>query len=210
MKNNIFNNKKLSIAILIGNLIGAIYGFYWYKDQLFNVPIKYWLFVPDCPFFAFLFVIVILGFLFNRRNNTLEVITWIGLLKYGQWTVVTLLFFGLLNPGRINSDDYILIIFHVLMVVEGVILTSYLVVNNRNFIIATFVFLVQDFMDWYNKSLCIYPNLPFIDKNVYEVTNEYYYILVRNESVLATILILILLYAIYIRQSMNRKEVEAG
>jgi len=201
MKNNIFNNKKLSIAILVGNLIGAIYGFYWYKDQLLGVPFKYWLFVPDCPLFAFLFAIVLLGFLLKKRNNTLEVVTWIGLLKYGQWTVVTLLFFGLLNRGRINNEDYILLISHLLMAVEGVILTSYLLVNNRNFIIATFIFLVQDFMDWYNKSLGIYPNLPFIEKNVYQVTNEYYYILVRNESILATILILFLLYAIYIRQS---------
>ena len=71
------------------NVAAVIVGFYFYSDQLAATPPQLLIFVPDCPLFVFLSLLIILGIV---RNDIFSFLVSAGMVKYGLWTVFVLLF----------------------------------------------------------------------------------------------------------------------
>jgi uncharacterized membrane protein YpjA len=76
------------VLLLIINIFGTAFGYYWYGSQLKNTPAIFWAFVPDSPTASLFFVFVLLAFLLKRNFGLMEALAIITLFKYGIWAVV--------------------------------------------------------------------------------------------------------------------------
>ena len=83
------DSSKLFLIAIFLNVSAVIIGGYFYLDQLAATPWHLIVFVPDCPFYVFLALLIILGMV---RNEIFSFIVSIGMVKYGLWTVFVLLF----------------------------------------------------------------------------------------------------------------------
>ncbi|MEW8979071.1 MAG: DUF1405 domain-containing protein [Symbiobacterium sp.] len=77
------------------NLLGSLYGFYWYWPQLAQTPRSRWFIVPDSPGATFLFTIwlgLMLAGLDWRRPamQLLAAVAFVSNMKYGLWTATVL------------------------------------------------------------------------------------------------------------------------
>ncbi|WP_044640203.1 DUF1405 domain-containing protein [Risungbinella massiliensis] len=80
------------------NLLGSIYGYYWYLNQLKLTPAKYLIFVPDSPTASAAFTLVLFCYLMGRRSPLIEAFAAITLIKYGVWAVVMIFWGASLQP----------------------------------------------------------------------------------------------------------------
>jgi len=81
---------------LVGvNLLGSLYGFYWYRGQLAETPVIFWPIVPDSPGSTFLLTIW-LALLASGADWRKPGMQWLGAIafvsnmKYGLWTSIVL------------------------------------------------------------------------------------------------------------------------
>ncbi|KEZ53026.1 DUF1405 domain-containing protein [Metabacillus indicus] len=102
------------------NLFGTLYGYYWYRYQLYETPAIFLPFVPDSPTASLFFTIVMLGFLFKRNFPLIEALAIITLFKYGIWAVVMNLLV-LNETGVLDPVGYMLILSHLGMAVQGLL-----------------------------------------------------------------------------------------
>ena len=90
----VYREKRLLILIIIINIIGSLFGLYYYWDQLMMTPWYYWIFVPDCPLYTFCMVFALAFLIMGKRFETFNVVTAVGLSMYGTWTMLILLYFS--------------------------------------------------------------------------------------------------------------------
>lgn len=135
--------------ILVAEVLGSIYGYYWYKEQLSITPWYLWLFTWDCPFYATLFSFWLFSYLKNyrlHRSALFTAITFTGLIKYGLWTVVIVQDSYLLG-SPVTLDRLGLQISHFIMLIQGFLLIN--TVRVRHIIIVWAWMLLNDFMDYF-------------------------------------------------------------
>ncbi len=82
-------------ALLVINLLGSLYGFYWYWPQLSQTPPSRWFIVPDSPGATFLFSIWLAFRLAGAdwRSPGMQVlgaVAFVSNMKYGLWTATVL------------------------------------------------------------------------------------------------------------------------
>jgi len=117
-------------ALLIGviNLVGIVYGFYYYRDQFAGTPWFFWLFVPDSPLAVLWAELALLAYWLKRPSATLEALGYVGNVQVGLWTVYVLLAyapsFGTLDflSGGTLSLNTILLVGHAGMAALALIL----------------------------------------------------------------------------------------
>jgi len=110
----------LKILIII-NILGSIYGYYWYRGQLAATPVKHWLFVPDSPLSTTLFALAIIFLLYQKRKVLLlSFLAFITVIKYGFWAVFVNTHYWLL-AGQIHWVEVMLWLSHLGMAVQGII-----------------------------------------------------------------------------------------
>ena len=63
MKDNL--QPALFWAAILLNVLGVVVGAYFYAGQLAAAPLPLALFVPDCPLYVFLALLIILGIIRN-------------------------------------------------------------------------------------------------------------------------------------------------
>jgi uncharacterized membrane protein YpjA len=170
------NNKKVILFLAIANLLGAIYGFYWYKNQLLASPKFLWPFIPDSPLATLFFAIFLFLLFFNKKVPFIEALASVTIFKYGIWAVA-IIFWGAWNTEHsivkmlmvetIDWLDVLLIFSHLIMAAQAVIFFrkySYGFVSIL--IVAIWVFF-NDILDY---TLIIYPWLPAsLDGSVYSI-----------------------------------------
>src|SRR5699024_9691920 len=79
----ILADKRFIFILFIINLLGTIYGFYWYEYQLANTPTIFLIFVPDSPMASMFFTLFLLFFLFYKNAPYIEALYIIKLFIYG-------------------------------------------------------------------------------------------------------------------------------
>lgn len=134
--------------ILIFQLIGSIYGYYWYREQLSQTVWYNWLFTWDCPFYATLFSAWLLSYLRNyslHRSSLFTTLTWTGLIKYGLWTVI-IVQDSYFQGSPISIDSLGLQISHVILLIEGFILLK--TTKFRYIMVAMCWLILNDYMDY--------------------------------------------------------------
>lgn len=144
-------------SLTLVNAAGAVYGFYWYRFQLAATPWWFWPFVPECPIQALLFAVVACLLLAGRRSPFLETVTYLGLVKYGSWTVMVLSLFRL-TGGQLDGEKLFLLFSHVGMALEGLLFLRFVPRPGRLLLFgAPAWFGAMDFLDY---GAGIHPWLP--------------------------------------------------
>lgn len=116
----ILTNRSILKILLVVNIIGTIYGYYWYGWQLKDTPSKFLLFVPDSPTASLFFVFVIIAFLLKKNWPWVESLAIVTLFKYGIWAVVMNVLVFIVN-GELDGIGLMLVFSHLAMALQGLL-----------------------------------------------------------------------------------------
>lgn len=146
---------RLWILLVIINLLGTAYGFYFYGDQLRETSMLLWLFVADSPLSTLGVAAAVAWRKLGTGNKYLDAYAFLANLKYGLWTVtVLLIYFN--GYTSINSTSlYLFLLFsHLGMAVQAFLLTD---LELRPVALFGVFFLLNDLIDY---SIEIHPFVP--------------------------------------------------
>ncbi len=147
--------------VLVINLFGTIYGYYWYKSQLSVTETKFLIFVPDSPTASLFFTIALLGWLLKKNWKLIEALALITLVKYGLWAVV-------MNIWTYFENDYLdwtgwmLVGSHFAMALQAVLYIPFYRFKWVHILIAAIWTLHNDVIDY------LFGQMP-----VYSIINKY-------------------------------------
>lgn len=120
-------HRAWAAVIALVNLVGIVYGFYYYREQFATTPWYLWPFVPDSPLAVLWAELALLGAWVGRRVMALEALAFVGNVQVGLWTCYVLLAyapsFGTLDflSGGPLSLNTILLVGHFGMAVLALI-----------------------------------------------------------------------------------------
>ncbi len=82
-------NLALNLAwpIVVINLLGTAFGFYYYSPQLSRTPVEMWLFVPDSPMATLFIALALATWKLGRPQQWLIALAFFGNVILGGWTV---------------------------------------------------------------------------------------------------------------------------
>ena len=162
---NFFYNLHPSIIItlaLINIGIPIITLFYYFWQFEFYHPIL-WIFIPDSYTYSILFgIFLIVTLILKKNNQILNIITFIGLVKvlFGYLTLLVFLpsFFSIVS-----------LVAHLIEFGEGLIILLFIKTGNRDFSIASFIVILDWFLDFFNPfglpTIFLYPYHPDYNPN---------------------------------------------
>ncbi|OAB32592.1 hypothetical protein PMSD_16570 [Paenibacillus macquariensis subsp. defensor] len=162
-------NRKFLWLLFICNVIGTIYGYIWYGNQMAYTLKNYapWLivFVPDSPTASLFFTIGIGCLLYkpramwgNQIRYLFESLAVVTSVKYGLWAS-SMIFAGQYQGDVLQWQDWMLVVSHTAMVVEALLYVRFFGFNTSVLIGAAAWTLLNDFIDY---SYGIYPWLPSV------------------------------------------------
>ena len=129
---------------------------FWYGSQLPQTPWWAWVFVPDCPLFALLGGIALIGLLTGRRFSLFESIVAMGSIKYAIWTIVAwVLYYA--EARTMPFVGIVMIVSHIGLAVQGLFILSFLRLDVRVALLSGAWFLLSDYMDY---GLGFHPGVP--------------------------------------------------
>ncbi len=143
------------IAFMFLCSVSFFYGYLTYQPMLAEFPVHLWVFIPDCPLYVGLLLIVIL---LNVKNNFFRFLVAAGLAKYGIWTLmIFLLYPGLYFSPPLVFNTSVLFIGHILMA-----LGAFVIVPKKpgvRIVAPVLVwFLFNDFMDYWVGTMPKFPS----------------------------------------------------
>lgn len=140
-------NRSFLILLLLVNVLGTIYGFYWYGWQLADTPTIFLPFVPDSPTASLFFVLVLGALLLKKNWPLLEALALVTLFKYGIWAVVmnVLVYFV---QGELDIAGYMLMFSHFAMAVEGLLYAPFYRFKWQHLVLAAIWTLHNDVIDY--------------------------------------------------------------
>lgn len=120
-------------VLFISNLLGTIYGYYWYKDQLIltwdNFPHWFIVFVPDSPTASLYFTLALLFLMFPPKRKSawikavrvvIEALAVVTSIKYGIWACAMIIAGTALGEPLV-WQDWMLMASHSAMAIEAVL-----------------------------------------------------------------------------------------
>lgn len=139
-------------CLLVINILGTIYGYYWYKSQLAETPAPFLLFVPDSPTASLFFCFVLIAFLFGRNVPLFEALAAVSLFKYGIWAVGMNIAGSIVGPP-LNWMNYMLIFSHLGMAAEGLLYAPFYKIQPIHLVIASIWVLHNEMIDYVFKMM---------------------------------------------------------
>ncbi len=145
--------------LLLANAIGAAYGFiFYYGQQLLTTNPLLWVFVPDCPLYAFLFALALILLSEKTKAGWFYFLVFVGAVKYGFWTMFVLANYSYYYFTPELSLMYgVLFISHLVLFAEPLVLLGRISVKRETLALAIFWFLLNDWVDY---SLGTHPPVP--------------------------------------------------
>ncbi len=138
----------ISLIILV-DLIGIAYGYYYYAEQLGSSPLYLWLFIPDCPFYVMVFTIALLLAIFGFESRLFSYIAAVGMMEYGLWTATALVLFGdYFFSSKLWLMSSVLFILHIGMFAEGPLLIPKKI-GRRHLGVGLLWFFINDYIDYF-------------------------------------------------------------
>lgn len=144
--------------LLMINLFGTAYGYYWYKDQLEATPFPLSIFVPDSPTASLFFCIVLCFFLAKRHWPLMEALAVTSLFKYGVWAVGMNVAAGLIGTPLVLGN-YMLIVSHGCMALEGLLFIPFYRIRPWHLVVAAVVLVHNEIVDYIFHIMPWYPPL---------------------------------------------------
>jgi uncharacterized membrane protein YpjA len=151
-------NRNILLLLLIVNILGTIYGYYWYGWQLADTPAKFLIFVPDSPTASLFFVFVLIAFLMKKNWGLIEALAIVTLFKYGIWAVIMNILV-LVVTGELDWIGYMLIASHLAMAIQGLLYAPFYRIKLWHLIVTGIWTLHNDIIDYVFFMLPRYPVL---------------------------------------------------
>ncbi len=129
------------------NLLGTIYGYYWYKNQLAATPVHLLPFVPDSPTASLFFTLVLFLLLRNTYSSFIAAFAAVTSIKYGVWAVSAILWGAALGDSLYPSH-YMLIVSHLGMALEAILFYRYYRIKWHHLVIVAAWTLLNDLLDY--------------------------------------------------------------
>ncbi|MFB4169205.1 DUF1405 domain-containing protein [Virgibacillus sp. JSM 102003] len=158
-------DKRFLLGLFIVNLLGTIYGYYWYRSQLSITPDIFLVFVPDSPTASLFFTVFLLFFLFNRNTPYIEALAIITLFKYGIWAVAMNLF-TLYVDGSLSWQGYMLMASHGGMAIQGLLYAPFYAIKVRHIMFAALWTLHNDVIDYVFDMMPMYSSISMYMKEI--------------------------------------------
>jgi uncharacterized membrane protein YpjA len=136
--------------VLISCIIGTLFGFYYYMGQFEITPVYLWFFVPDSPFFTFMYVLVLVFYSSGLRSDTFDAFTFIGLNKVAIWTLFVLLVnYDYYFSPETRDFRFVIVLLHIGMILVAMTLLKEMgkLKPSRYLLIFAF-FMISDFFDY--------------------------------------------------------------
>ncbi|PAD79739.1 DUF1405 domain-containing protein [Paenibacillus campinasensis] len=162
-------NRYILWLLFITNLLGTVYGYIWYGNQL-----KYtwqegliWqlIFVPDSPTASLFFTIALLLLLYPPRRmlgmlaqQLIEALAVVTSVKYGIWAVA-IIFAGQWQGDVLVWQDWMLVVSHTAMAVEALLYVRLFHFRRAALAVAIAWTLINDTVDY---TFGLYPWLPSV------------------------------------------------
>ncbi|WP_054671425.1 DUF1405 domain-containing protein, partial [Calditerricola satsumensis] len=112
--------RDVMAALVVVNLLGTLYGYYWYREQLAATPLWLWPFVPDSPTASAAFTLVLAMALAGRSSGWVQAFAAVTMVKYGIWAPAVILTTGALG-GPIPWQNWMLVASHLAMTLEALL-----------------------------------------------------------------------------------------
>lgn len=151
-------NKSFMWLLFIVNVIGTIYGYYWYGSQLAITEPKFYIFVPDSPTASLFFTIALFGWLFNKNWKLIEALALITLVKYGIWAVVMNIW-TYVETGSLGWMGWMLVISHFAMALQAILYMPFYKFGWGHILVASIWTLHNDVIDYVFDQMPIYRSL---------------------------------------------------
>lgn len=134
--------------IILINMAGSVYGFYWYRAQLAETPRYLWPVVPDSPLSTTLFALGLLLALAGRRPGLLVAVACATTIKYGLWAVGVITHYWALG-GQVALTEVMLWLSHLGMALEGYVFLRKTPLPARAVTGALLWMVFNDYMDYF-------------------------------------------------------------
>ncbi|HEI1416300.1 TPA: DUF1405 domain-containing protein [Staphylococcus aureus] len=153
------------MMLLICNILGMIYGYIWYGEQLSHTPWQFKIFVPDSPTAILFLVISISSILIQKQNSIIDALAFVTLFKYGIWAVIMNILF-IIEQGDITVNGLVLMFSHSIMAVQAIYFYPRFKRSMIGISVAmTWVFL-NDYIDYFHLQ---FPYYDFITTHVWQI-----------------------------------------
>lgn len=112
--------RRYALPLLLVNLAGSAYGYWWYHRQLAETPLFAWPLVPDSPFSTTLLAAALAASLAGARPAALAVVACAANVKYGLWAVLIISHYWW-QGGSVAPVEVMLWLSHLGMAAQGII-----------------------------------------------------------------------------------------
>lgn len=145
----------IKLAFIFLCLVSFFFGYASYSNMFPDFNPALWVFIPDCPLYVALLLIIVL---LDIKSDAFRFLAGAGLVKYGLWT---LMIFAL-YPEQYFSDLYVrqtmvLVVGHILMVLSPLIVVPKKI-DARIMLLVVVWFLLNDFVDYEMGTLPKFPD----------------------------------------------------
>ncbi|WP_050615411.1 DUF1405 domain-containing protein [Bacillus testis] len=158
-------SKPVLWLLLVVNILGTIYGYYWYKDQLAYSKLVFIPFIPDSPTACLFFVFVLVAFLSGKNWGLFEALAMVSLFKYGIWAVLMNLFM-LIVEGSLHWTGYMLMASHFAMALQGLLYAPFYRIKAWHLMVAAVFTLHNEIIDYVFLQMPWYGELELYIKQI--------------------------------------------
>ncbi len=149
---NLFQSRHQNLIkfLILVNLAGTIYGWYYYKFQLMASNPLLWPLITDCPNASFLFAVAAYLIYSRRKKDDFSFFASANMVKYGIWTMAILIYHRdyFFAPERYLLYSAIFVT-HFFLVLEAIPLkNSISSVGEKGLAITLAWLLANDFFDY--------------------------------------------------------------
>ncbi len=149
---NLFQSRhrNLIILLILVNLAGTIYGWYYYKFQLMVSNPILWPLITDCPNASLFFAMAAYLIYSKRKKDDFTFFASANMVKYGIWTMAILMYHRdyFFAPERYLLYSGIFVT-HLFLVLEAIPLKNTISSISRRGLAVTFLWLlINDFFDY--------------------------------------------------------------
>ncbi len=136
--------------VLLINIVGIAYGFYYYRLDLQEFPAYLWIILADSPIAVLFFSLFLTLFLLGKRNGLIEALAFFGGVKVGFWTVFIILLYNsyFLQPLYF-SWYFSLLVLHLGMVLETIVMVPIMKISRTHVMLASAFYLLNDIADYF-------------------------------------------------------------
>ncbi|EOA8498395.1 DUF1405 domain-containing protein [Staphylococcus aureus] len=153
------------MMLLICNILGMIYGYIWYGEQLSHTPWHFKIFVPDSPTAILYLVISISLILIQKQNSIIDALAFVTLFKYGIWAVIMNILF-IIEQGDITVNGLVLMFSHSIMAVQAIYFYPRLKRSMIGISVAMIWVFLNDYIDYFHLQ---FPYYDFITTHVWQI-----------------------------------------